>query len=87
MRPGKRFGLSVSEKSDIWRRWKTGQSLHEMGAPSTSRIRPFAICCCLAEGFLQQPAVARASRSLWLSEKIYLEGSVPVHRFVKLLDD
>jgi IS30 family transposase len=31
MRPGKRFGLSVIEKSDIWRRWKKGQSLHEIG--------------------------------------------------------
>ena len=31
MRPGKRFGLSAVEKSDIWRRWKTGQSLHEIG--------------------------------------------------------
>ena len=31
MRPGKRFGLSAVEKSDIWSRWKTGQSLHEIG--------------------------------------------------------
>jgi hypothetical protein len=31
MRSGKRFGLSTVEKSDIWSRWKTGQSLHEIG--------------------------------------------------------
>jgi hypothetical protein len=31
MRPGKRFGLSAIEKSDIWCRWKAGQSLHEIG--------------------------------------------------------
>ncbi len=31
MRPGKRFGLSAIEKSDIWHRWKAGQSLHEIG--------------------------------------------------------
>ena len=31
MRPGKRFGLSAVEKSDIWSRWKIGQSLHEIG--------------------------------------------------------
>ncbi len=31
MRPGKRFGLSVIEKSDMWSRWKAGQSLHEIG--------------------------------------------------------
>jgi IS30 family transposase len=31
MRPGIRFGLSAIEKSDIWRRWKAGESLHEIG--------------------------------------------------------
>jgi hypothetical protein len=27
MRPGKRFGLSAVERSDIWRRWKAGETL------------------------------------------------------------
>ena len=31
MRPGKRFGLSAIEKRDVWRCWKAGQSLHEIG--------------------------------------------------------
>src|SRR6201986_5205433 len=31
MRPGKRFGLSAIEKSDVWRRWKAGETLHEFG--------------------------------------------------------
>src|SRR6202789_1830394 len=31
MRQGKRFGLSAIEKSDIWRRWKAGETLHEIG--------------------------------------------------------
>ena len=31
MTQGKRFGLSAVQKSDVWRRWKAGQSLHEMG--------------------------------------------------------
>jgi transposase, IS30 family len=31
MRPGKRFGLSAAQKSEMWRRWKQGQSLHEIG--------------------------------------------------------
>lgn len=31
MRPGKRFGLSAMQKSELWRRWKAGQSLHEIG--------------------------------------------------------
>jgi hypothetical protein len=28
---GKRFGLSEAQKGDMWRRWKVGQSLHEIG--------------------------------------------------------
>ena len=31
MRPGIRFGLSAIEKSDVWSRWKAGESLHEIG--------------------------------------------------------
>jgi IS30 family transposase len=31
MTEGKRFGLSAVQKSDMWRRWKAGQSLHEIG--------------------------------------------------------
>ena len=31
MKPGKRFGLSAEQKSDVWRRWKAGQTLHEIG--------------------------------------------------------
>jgi IS30 family transposase len=31
MTPGKRFGLSAAQKDDMWRRWKAGQSLHEIG--------------------------------------------------------
>jgi hypothetical protein len=31
MRPGRRFGLSAEQKLDVWRRWKLGQTLHEIG--------------------------------------------------------
>src|SRR5258707_14425374 len=31
MKQGKRFGLSAEQKSDVWRRWKSGQTLHEIG--------------------------------------------------------
>jgi IS30 family transposase len=31
MNQGTRFGLSAVQKSDMWRRWKAGQSLHEIG--------------------------------------------------------
>jgi IS30 family transposase len=31
MKQGKRFGLSAEQKSEVWRRWKSGQTLHEIG--------------------------------------------------------
>src|SRR6266403_3077545 len=31
MRPGKRFGLSAAQKSEMWCRWKAGDTLHEIG--------------------------------------------------------
>src|SRR5438552_5518837 len=31
MKPGKRFGLSAEQKSDVWRRWRVGQTLHKIG--------------------------------------------------------
>ena len=31
MKPGRRFGLSAEQKIDVWRRWKAGQTLHEIG--------------------------------------------------------
>ena len=31
MRLGRRYGLSAVQKTEIWRRWKAGESLHEIG--------------------------------------------------------
>ena len=31
MRLGRRYGLSSAQKTEIWRRWKAGESLHEIG--------------------------------------------------------
>jgi IS30 family transposase len=31
MKRGRRYGLSAGQKADIWRRWKAGESLHEIG--------------------------------------------------------
>jgi len=31
MQQGRRFGLSAEQKCDVWRRWKAGQTLHEIG--------------------------------------------------------
>jgi hypothetical protein len=31
MKQGRRFGFSAEQKLDVWRRWKEGQTLHEIG--------------------------------------------------------
>jgi hypothetical protein len=54
MRQGKRFGLSAMQKSDLWRRWKVGQSLQEIGralGKSHSSIR----CVVSLHGRLGRP--------------------------------
>jgi IS30 family transposase len=68
MAEGKRFGLSAMQKSDMWCRWKAGQSLHEIGrafGKSHSSIR-----CVVSHhgGFV--PAVRQRSLlALTLSER------------------
>ena len=68
MRQGKRFGFSVIEKSDIWSRWKAGQSLHELGRafdkPHTS-IR----CLLLPRGGIPPAARRRSRLALTLAER------------------
>jgi hypothetical protein len=73
MKPGKRFGLSAEQKLDVWRRWKAGQTLHEIGrafGKEHSSIR----CLVSRHGGIA-PAVRR--RSL-------LAGWLPVRRSVRL---
>src|ERR1700680_1542777 len=60
MRQGKRFGLSTVQKSELWRRWKAGQSLHEIGrafGKEHSSIR-----CLVARHGGIVPTVRRRSR-------------------------
>src|SRR6202790_5757436 len=35
VRQRRRIKLSANQRNDMWSRWKTGQSLHEIGRPST----------------------------------------------------
>jgi hypothetical protein len=68
MRPGKRFGLSASERSAVWSRWKAGQTLHEIGRafdkPHTS-IR----CLLLPRGGIPPAARHRSRIALTLAER------------------
>src|ERR1700688_1580902 len=60
MRQGQRFGLSAVQKSELWCRWKAGQSLHEIGrafGKEHSSIR-----CLVARHGGIVPAVRRRAR-------------------------
>jgi hypothetical protein len=73
MKRGKRFGLSAEQKSDVWRRWKSGQTLHEIGrafGKEHSSIR----CLVSRHGGIA-PAVRR---------RAVLAGWLPVRRSVGL---
>jgi IS30 family transposase len=59
MRQGKRFGLSAIQKSDLWRRWKAGQSLHEIGRAFGKSHSSIRCVVSLHGGFV--PAVRRRS--------------------------
>ena len=68
MRLGKRFGLSTIEKSDIWNRWKAGQSLHEIGRAYEkphSSIR----CLLLPRGGIPPAARCRSRLAVTLAER------------------
>jgi IS30 family transposase len=68
MRRGKRFGLSAMQKSDLWRRWKAGESLHEIGrafGKSHSSIR----CVVSLHGGFVPAARRRSLLALTLPER------------------
>ncbi len=68
MRAGKRFGLSAEQKSDVWRRWKAGQTLHEIGrafGKEHSSIR----CLVSRHGGIAPAARRRSLLALTLRER------------------
>jgi hypothetical protein len=68
MKPGKRFGLSAEQKVDVWRRWKAGQTLHEIGrafGKEHSSIR----CLVSRQGGIAPAVRRRALLTLTLRER------------------
>jgi hypothetical protein len=64
----KRFGLSAVQKCDLWRRWKAGQSLHEIGRAFGKEHSSIRCLVSRHGGFV--PAVRRRSlRALTLAER------------------
>jgi IS30 family transposase len=89
MRPGKRFGLSAIEKSDIWSRWKAGQSLHEIGRAfdkPQSSIR----CLLLPRGGIPPAARRRSRLALTLAEREDISRGIasgsPLREIARRLD-
>ena len=89
MRPGKRFGLSAIEKSDIWCRWKAGQSLHEIGRAFDkphSSIR----CLLLPRGGIPPAARRRSRLALSLAEREDMSRGIasgsPLREIARRLD-
>ena len=68
MSEGKRSRFSLMQRTEIWSRWKSGQSLHEIGRafgkPHTS-IR----CLLLPRGGIPPAARRRSRRALTLAER------------------
>src|SRR5277367_5115759 len=68
MRPGKRFGLSAIEKSDIWSRWKAGKSLHEIGR-AFEKPHNSIRCLLLPRGGIPPAARRRSRLALTVAER------------------
>src|SRR3984885_274429 len=68
MREGKRSRLSATQKTEIWKRWKAGQTLHEIGR-AHGRPHPTIRKLLLPRGRIA-PTVRRRSRlALTLAER------------------
>src|SRR5271157_1058489 len=68
MSEGKRSRLSLTQRTDIWSRWKSGQSLHEIGraiGKPHSSIR----CLLLPRGGIPPAARRRSRLALTLAER------------------
>jgi hypothetical protein len=89
MRPGKRFGLSAIEKSNVWNRWKAGQSLHEIGRAFDkphSSIR----CLLLPRGGIPPASRRRSRLALTLGERENISRGIasgsPLREIARRLD-
>src|ERR1700676_3538263 len=68
MAEGKRNRLSIEQRIDMWRRWKAGQSLHEIGRAFGKEH--VSIQFMLAQhGGIAPPVRRRGPRALTLAER------------------
>jgi len=84
MAQGKRVEVSAAQRTEIWRRWKAGESLHKIGRAFGRKHTSIHLLLSHHGGIV--PSVRRRSPQALtlLSERTFREGSLPAHRFVQL---
>ena len=68
MSEGKRTRLSLKQRTEVWRRWKAGQSLHEIGR-AYGKPHPSIRCVLLPGGGIPPAARRRSPLALTISER------------------
>jgi IS30 family transposase len=68
MNPGKRMRLSVTQKSEVWRRWKAGESLHAIGR-AVGKDHVVVRLLLKRHGGIAPPTRRRSQKTLTLAER------------------
>jgi hypothetical protein len=68
MRQGRRYGLSAAQSIDIWRLWKAGESLHEIGRAFAKDHGSIQFLLSKRRG-IAPPVRRRSLRTLTLDER------------------
>src|SRR6266481_9366013 len=89
MSEGKRARLSLTQRSEIWRRWKAGQSLHEIGR-AFGKPHSCIRCLLLPRGGIPPAARHRSRLALTLAEREDISRGIasgsPLREIARRLD-
>jgi IS30 family transposase len=89
MSEGKRSRLSLTERSEIWSRWKSGQSLHEIGR-AFGKPHSCIRCLLLPRGGIPPAARRRSRLALTLPEREDISRGIasgsPIREIARHLD-
>src|SRR5260370_25640882 len=89
MSEGKRSRLSLTQRSEIWSRWKSGQSLHEIGR-AFGKPHSCIRCLLLPRGGIAPAARRRSRLALTLAEREDISRGIasvsPLREIARRLD-
>src|SRR5216684_7177939 len=89
MGEGKRSRLSLTQRTEIWSRWKSGQSLHEIGR-AYGKPHSCIRCLLLPRGGIPPSARRRSRLALTLAEREDISRGIAsgssIREIAKLLD-